>query len=87
VTVKEETPASRKLGRETALELAEGATKIIVAKGRKVTVFDMKKAPPAEDELLKHMLGATGNLRAPTIKRGKTVLVGFNADEYEKTLG
>ncbi len=56
-------------------------------KGKKITTFDMKKDPPAEEELLKHMLGATGNLRSPTIVRGKTLLVGFNQDEYDKILG
>ena len=58
-----------------------------MAKGKKVTVFDMRKDPPDEATLLMHMLGATGNLRAPTIKRGKTLLVGFNQDEYEGALG
>ena len=58
-----------------------------MAKGKKVTVFDMRKDPPDEATLLGHMLGATGNLRAPTIKRGKTLLVGFNQEEYEKVLG
>jgi hypothetical protein len=33
------------------------------------------------------MLGPTGNLRAPTIRRGKTVLVGFNDETFEKVLG
>lgn len=51
-------------------------------KGKKVTAFDLKKDKPAETELLPIMLGTTGNLRAPTIQRGKTLLVGFNADQY-----
>jgi hypothetical protein len=33
------------------------------------------------------MLGPTGNLRAPTIRRGKTVLVGFNEDLFAEKLG
>ena len=56
-------------------------------KGRKVTVFDMKAAAPSDEELMSHMLGTTGNLRATTVVRGKTVLVGFNGDEYEGALG
>jgi hypothetical protein len=32
------------------------------------------------------MLGATGNLRAPTIKVGSTLLVGFNEDVYSQVL-
>ncbi len=56
-------------------------------KGKKITSFDLKKDQPSEEELLAMMLGTTGNLRAPTIQRGKTLLVGFNADQYETILG
>ena len=75
------------MGADKARELAAAASKIIVAKGKKVTVFDMRKDPPDEATLMKHMLGATGNLRAPTIQRGKTLLVGFNQDEYAGVFG
>ena len=85
--IKEEQSASAKLGADKARELAAGAAKIIVAKGKKVTVFDMRKDPPDDETLMKHMLGATGNLRAPTLLRGKTLLVGFNQEEYEGALG
>jgi len=30
------------------------------------------------------MLGPTGNLRAPCIRRGKTVVVGFDEETYER---
>jgi arsenate reductase-like glutaredoxin family protein len=33
------------------------------------------------------MLGATGNLRAPTIRAGKKLLVGFNEDVYREVFG
>lgn len=56
-------------------------------RGKKVTVFDMQKNRPSDEELLKAMLGATGNLRSPTIKRGKTLLVGFNEEIFTKILG
>lgn len=79
--------AGLKLGIDKARELAAGATRIIVAKGRNVTVFDMKNDPPDEETLMKHLLGTTGNLRSPAIQRGKTLLVGFNQEEYEKALG
>ncbi len=87
MNVKEETSASKKLGAEKALELAKAASRIIVMKGKKVSDFDMKKDAPTKDELLAAMLGTTGNLRAPTIVRGKTVLVGFNQEVYDKVLG
>jgi len=33
------------------------------------------------------MLGPTGNLRAPTIRKGKTVVVGFNEEVFEEIFG
>ncbi len=77
--------ASRKLGRKDAAEIAKRASVVIVAKGQKVSVF--KPANRADKELLDAMLGPTGNLRAPTIRRGKTVLVGFNEELFTEKLG
>lgn len=49
--------------------------------------IDLKKERPGDDELKKLLLGPTGNLRAPTLRRGKTLLVGFSAEAYEEVLG
>lgn len=87
MSVREETSASKKLGAEKALELAGSARRIIVMKGKKITEFDLKKNRPSDEELLAAMLGTTGNLRAPTIVLGKTVLVGFNQEIYDNQLG
>ncbi len=65
----------------------KNASKVIVMKGRKITTFDLARDKPSDDELMSHMLGATGNLRAPTVVRGKTVLVGFNGDVFDEVLG
>ncbi|MCK6457192.1 MAG: hypothetical protein L6Q92_11770 [Phycisphaerae bacterium] len=46
--------------------------------------FDMSKDRPGDAELLAVMLGPTGNLRAPTIRRGRTLIVGFNEGIYDK---
>ena len=62
--------------------MLEGATKLFVAKGKKVVEVDLKKERPDDDALAKLLLGPTGNLRAPTMRKGKTVIVGFNADMY-----
>jgi len=58
---------------------------VFVAKGKQVSAFE--PAGTASRELLDAMLGPTGNLRAPTLRRGKTVLVGFNEDLYREKLG
>ena len=69
-----------------ALRLARAAARVIVAKGKKLTVFDMQADPPDDDTLLKHLLGPTGNLRAPAIRADKTLLVGFNNGAYDEVL-
>ena len=56
-------------------------------KGSKVAVFDLAKDKPSDAELMELMLGPTGNLRAPVVVRGTTVLVGFNGDVYGDELG
>lgn len=40
----------------------------------------MGKGRPDDATLLAHVLGPTGNLRAPTIRSGKAVYVGFNEE-------
>ncbi|HAA59211.1 MAG TPA: hypothetical protein DCE42_30970 [Myxococcales bacterium] len=75
--------ARLKLGKEKALELASAAEHIIVAKGKKRVDFSMQEEPPDEETLLSHMLGRTGNLRAPTLVLGETLVVGFNQALYE----
>ena len=83
VNIAETVSATKnKLRGEDALDLAHRASRIVVARGKKVVTFDMKKSPPDDATLLKHLLGPTGNLRAPTVRRGKTLLVGFNEDEF-----
>jgi len=77
-------PASRKLGRDDATALAAKARTVIVAKGKKVTEFKVKGAPG--DEVVDAMLGPTGNLRAPTVRAGTTLLVGYNEEAYEAAL-
>ncbi len=77
-------PASRKLAKADAAALAKQASKIIVAKGKKVTEFPGGKAGTA---VIEAMLGPTGNLRAPTLRRGKTVVVGFNEEAFQKVFG
>jgi hypothetical protein len=62
--------------------MARQASKIVVAKGKRIVTFDMKKNPPEDETLLQALLGPTGNLRAPTIRTGSTLLVGFSDDAY-----
>ena len=65
--------------------MAKEASKVFVAKGRKVSEF--KPAGKASTELVEAMLGPTGNLRAPTIRKAKTVVVGFDEELFEQIFG
>jgi hypothetical protein len=44
------------------------------------------KSPPGDDELASLLLGPSGNLRAPSLLRGKTLLVGFDPASYAELL-
>ena len=59
---------------------------LLVAKGKKVTRVDVASDRPDDDALAGLLLGPTGNLRAPTMKRGRAMLVGFNAEMYGDAL-
>lgn len=72
---------------EKAKSLLANASRLYAAKGKKVLAVDLKKESVGDDEISKFMLGPTGNLRAPTMIIGKTLLVGFNQELYEEVLG
>jgi hypothetical protein len=76
-----------KRGREAALALAKSADIVVVARGKKVVTFDMKNAPPDDDTLASYLLGPTGNLKAPTIRMGRKLLVGFGETAYREVFG
>jgi hypothetical protein len=66
------------------------AVAVVRAKGNRVITLrgeaDLKNDPPDDDTLAAMILGPTGNLKAPTILVGKTLIVGFVKTAYEKYL-
>jgi len=83
ITAQEVIPASRKLGRTAAEELARAARRVVVAKGGKVRELPGGRAGR---EVVEAMLGPTGNLRAPAVRAGSTVLVGFEERAWTDVL-
>lgn len=75
------------LQRDGALALLKKVNEVYAAKGKKVVYFNLKKDKPSDDELAKVLLGPTGNLRAPVLRKGKTLVVGFDEETYEKVFG
>ena len=75
-----------RIAQKPALALARGMQKVVVAKGQKVVEFDLRKSPPTDAELAAVIMGPSGNLRAPALKVGTTLLVGFNEEAYDRLL-
>lgn len=78
--------SKHKQGPKEALALARSAARVVAARGKKIVTFDIKKDRPDDDTLLAHLLGPSGNLRAPTIRVGNTLLIGFSEDSYRQYL-
>ncbi len=55
--------------------------KIYASAGKRVVFFDLKKENPARAELIKAVC-RNGKLRAPALRKGKTLLVGFDEETY-----
>ena len=81
----ETVPASRKLRAEDARSMLETATKMVVAKGKKIDEYSV--ALPVADDVVAAMLGPTGNLRAPTLRVGDMIVVGFHEDVFTEVFG
>ena len=69
------------------MSLVKQANELYVAKGKKVVHVNLKKERPDKETLKKLLLGPTGNLRAPTLRKGKTLIVGFDPETYKKLFG
>ena len=54
-------------------------------KGKKIAEFDLQSEQ--SPQALAAMLGPTGNMRAPTLQIGKTLIVGFNEDVFTSQFG
>ena len=74
-------------GRAEALTLAKSVKRVVTGRGKNVMTFDMTADPPDDDTLAQAILGPTGNLKAPTLKVGDTLLVGYNEEAYRQVLG
>lgn len=86
-TVTEVDARKDRKDRSEALAVLEGVDELFVAKGKKVVHFLLKKERPDDTTLLAHLMGPTGNLRAPTMRRGRKMVVGFDEEMYRKFFG
>ena len=72
-----------KIDAQKAWDLIKHQNHVHIAKGKnKILTFE----PGASDaeEVLKHALGRTGNLRAPAVIKQSNIFIGFNQDIYTR---
>jgi arsenate reductase-like glutaredoxin family protein len=74
------------MGAKAALDLARTVDEIYVARGRQVVHLDLKADKPDAATLTALLLGPSGNLRAPTLRAGRILLVGFDESSYRRIL-
>lgn len=68
--------------------MLDGIDELYVAKGKRVVLVALNDhaSRPKDEELLSLLLGPSGNLRAPTLRVGRKLIVGFHGETYESVL-
>lgn len=69
-----------------ALALLKGVDEVYAAKGKKVVHLDLKGGKVSRDEIVAAIIGPSGNLRAPVLRRGRRLFVGFNEEAFAPLL-
>ncbi len=72
------------LKEKDALALVGEVDEIYASKGKQVVHLDLRKDKSDKATLQGLLLGPTGNLRAPTLRKGRTLIVGFDEATYGK---
>jgi hypothetical protein len=73
------------IDRAGAIALAREAATVYATKGKNVLHLDMK-TNPSDEEIAALVVGPSGNLRAPALRLGKTLLIGFDEATYATLL-
>ena len=73
-------------GPDAVLEVLAQADELYVTKGKKILHFDLKGDRPDDEELLGLVMGRSGKLRAPAIRLGRKLLVGYTPELLETQL-
>ena len=70
-----------------AVRLARECRRLVVSRGAKSVTVDLGKERPSDEDLAALLLGPSGNLRAPTVRSGSVLFVGFSEHAYETAFG
>ncbi|MBK7142855.1 MAG: hypothetical protein IPH75_12325 [bacterium] len=59
---------------------------LISTRGKSIVTVYLKREKPEWGDLSKLILGPTGKARAPLVRKGKTLIVGFSPEAYSEVL-
>lgn len=69
---------------EDAWNMVKKAEQVFATRGKRV--YDWQPGPETKEELLKAILGRSGNLRAPALQMNKFFVIGFNEELFKQFL-
>ena len=69
-----------RIGPALAIEKVKQSKRLIVFRGKKKWEWNLEKDHPSNEEILKVIIGPSGNLRAPSVRIKDTFVVGFSTD-------
>ncbi|MGB1015470.1 MAG: ArsC family (seleno)protein [Nannocystaceae bacterium] len=75
-TIRDTTDAKQKFDREASIKILREISQVTLTRGTKVLRYDLGE-PGQRDEALNFALGRAGTLRAPALRVGKHLYVGF----------
>lgn len=88
VQIKSEDDARKtRLDQSDVEKLLEEVREVWVAKGKKYERFRLDSESVDRQELIRKVMGPSGNLRAPTLRLGKKLVVGFHPEMYQELFG
>lgn len=76
-----------RIGRAALAPVLAGVSTLVVAKGKNCVEHDLGANGAGQTDLAELLLGPSGNLRAPTARVGKVLLVGFGELAWASALG
>lgn len=64
---------------EAVVELLNEVDKVVVTSGKKILEYEEVQG---NEEMMKKIMGRSGNLRAPSLRIGSVLYVGYNEELY-----
>lgn len=71
----------------TAFAMLDKVQHLAVVRGSKVYEFERPQFAEQDEQIESMIIGRSGSLRAPTIRVGTTMIVGYEKNLYSRVLG